>query len=187
MNPQHIPARVFLDSSILQTLQDYGEYIYDGAEIDDNDRIWSIPGGMENVDALRKIILVGGRSSLEFAVSSNSLREVADRKRYDYLQWALEMMQYWQGCLSAYEAGIEPLSGRGKALAARLDGTQFCYLGAKDAKLVRDAVLLECDVFLTMERKLPKNAAHLKRELGIEVLQPISYWRLLSPWIPLLY
>ena len=181
-----VPGRAFLDSSTLQTMQYYGEFIYDGGEIAKEDRIWSIPNGFCNVDALRQIMLVGRGSSLQLALSQNSLQEVLDRGRYDYLQWALEVLEYWEGCLASHEDGGYALSGRGVPLAAKLAGNGFGYLSGKDATLIRDAVLLECDVFLTMERKLPKNAAHLERELHIKVLQPLIYWDLLRPWAALL-
>jgi len=186
MSLGQIPGRAFLDSSTLQTLQDYGEFIYDGGEITQDDRIWSIPDGFQNVEALQQIMLIGRRGLLQLALSRNSLQEVLDRGRYDYLQWALEVLEYWESCLAAYEDGGAAFSGHGVALAAKLTENRFGYLGAKDARLIRDAVLLECDVFLTMERKLPKNAAHLERELGVKVVQPVGYWDLLGPWAALL-
>jgi hypothetical protein len=181
-----VPGRVFLDSSTLQTLQDYGEFIYDGGEISPRDKIWAIPNGIDNTEALRKIMLVGSRGSLQLAMSRNSLQEVLDRNRADYLQWALEMLDYWEGCLAAYEDRNSAFSGRGTELAAKLRKKMFGYLSIKDAKLIFDAVLLECDVFLTMEEKLPKNATHIEKELGIKVLQPIGCWELLRPWASLL-
>lgn len=36
--------------------------------------------------------------------------------------------------------------------------------------------------FLTMERRLPRNAEHIGRELGIEVFTPIRHWEMLRPW-----
>ncbi len=67
----------------------------------------------------------------------------------------------------------------------RLDETRFGYLSAKDKLLARDALALECDAFLTMERKLPKMADHIERELGLNVLRPPDYWALLEPWAAL--
>lgn len=181
-----IPARIFLDSSTLQTLQDYGEFIYDGGTIEQEDRIWSVPNGFENLQALRQVMLVGSRGSLQLAISQNSLKEVKDSKRYDYLQWAFEMLDYWEGCLASYEDNDSAFSGDGVILSAKLNENRFGYLSAKDSILIQDAILLECDVFLTMERKLPRNSVHLEKELGIKVLQPISYWELLKPWAALL-
>ena len=134
------------------------------------------------MEALRQIINVGRRGSLQRALSRNSVQEVLDRGRYNYLQWALEMLDYWESCLSAYEDSSTTFSGRGVALSAKLRGDRFGYLSTKDANLIRDAVLLECDVFLTMERKLPRSAAHIERELEIKVLQPIGlgYYHILG-------
>ena len=88
--------------------------------------------------------------------------------------------------MATYEDSGSAFSGRGIVLSAKLREKRFGYLSTKDATLIRDAVWLECDVFLTMERKLPKNSAHIEQELGIKVLQPIGYWDLLRPWAALL-
>lgn len=181
MSLEQFPGRVFLDSSTLQTLQDYGEYIYDGGEIAQVDRIWSIPDGVENLEALRQIMLVGYRGALQLVLSHNSLKEVSDRGSPKYLQWAFEMLDYWEGCIAGYKDSSSAFSGKGVLLCEKLQEHQFGYLSTKDAVLIKDAVLLECDVFLTMERRLPKNATHLEQNLGIKVLQPIGYWDLLRP------
>jgi len=181
-----IPGRIFLDSSTLQTLQDFGEYIYDGEEISPNNKIWMIPDGINNVEALRNIMLVGSRGSLQLAISHNSIQEVLDRGKFDYLTWALEVVDYWESCIYSYEGNSNAFSRQGLLLSAKLQENQFGYLSIKDAKLISDAIILECEVFLTMERKLPRNYAHIERELGIKVLQPIGYWNLLEPWAALL-
>lgn len=69
MTLQNFPSRIFLDSSTLQTLQDYGQTIYDGEEIPPHDRLWHIPKGIENIVALRKIMHVGARGALQLAIS----------------------------------------------------------------------------------------------------------------------
>jgi hypothetical protein len=38
---------------------------------------------------------------------------------------------------------------------------------------------------MTVERRLPRNAAHIERELGIVVLTPIIHWNMLRPWAAL--
>jgi len=186
MATDDVPGRVFLDTSTLQTLQDYGEYIYNGGEIARKNEIWLMPDGIKNLQGLRQIMLVGMRGSLQLALSRNSLQEVLDREDRNYLQWALEMLEYWENCLAAYKDDGSAFSDKGVALAEKLRENRFGYLSTKDAILIRDAVLLECDVFLTMERKLPKNAVQIEKELGIKVLQPIGYWDLLRPWTALL-
>lgn len=181
-----LPGRLFLDSSTLQTLHQYGEYIYDSGEIPPGDRVHSVANGVVNVEALRQIMLVGQRANFEIALSRNSLDEVLASRRHDYLQWALEALDYWETCLSAYrDPGAPPFSGRGPRLAAQVMSAEFGYLSLKDRCLLRDALLLECDAFLTMDRRLARNALHIHRELTLRVLEPAGYWELLRPWAPL--
>ncbi len=175
-----LPRRIFLDSSTLQTLQDYGEFIYDNCVPPETNKIYSIPDGFANVDALRAIMFVNQRANLEFALSHNSLDEVLARHNLDYLIWARNVLDYWESRLASYYPS--PVSGIGHEITKKLETSSFGYLGIKDRLLLRDAIALECQAFLTMERRLPKNKSHIKEHLGILILQPIDYWRLLEPW-----
>jgi len=183
---EELPGRLFLDSSVLQRLEKYGEFIYDGGSIDEDDRIWSVPGGVDNLEALRRIMFVGQRAMFELVLSSNSFREVEDSGQSSYLMWAHEVFCYWQEVLRDYdEHGISPFTGRGAELAWKLESPKFGYLGKKDSLLIRDAILLECDAFLTMDTKLERNGGHIERELRLNVMSPNGYWKLLEPWAAL--
>ena len=70
-------------------------------------------------------------------------------------------------------------------LLNKLASGAFGYLGAKDMLLLKDALSFGCETFMTMENCLPKNAAHIERELGIRVVTPAQYWELLRPWAKL--
>ena len=127
-----LPRRLFLDSSTLQRLESYGEFIYGGGRIDENDRIWSVPNGIDEIEALREIIFVGQRACFELVVSNNSFREVADSGRVSYLTWAHEVLGYWEGLLCNYaDYGVAPFSGRGEELARKLETANFGYMSAK--------------------------------------------------------
>jgi hypothetical protein len=171
-----LPSRIFLDSSTLQTLLTYGGFVWENEEVHQTDRLWSIPDGVQKLKALKNIFFVNERAGFEFALSENSLAEVSAKKDLQYLQWAYDVLDHWHTCLEE-----SPLFGADIYQAAKLDGGSFGYLGDKDRLLIKDAVLLECDAFLTMEQRLPKNAQHLQRELGLQVLTPIQHWDLLCP------
>lgn len=177
------PSRIFLDSSTLQTLEQYGAFIWDGEEISSEDRIRAIPNGTDNLQALRNIFFINNRANFEFALSKNSLIEVAAKNDKKYLQWAYEVLDHWQTSLDLFEN--KPTDNSRSTMAEKLDNPSFGYLGTGDKRLIQDAILLECDGFLTMERKLPRNAVCIKRELGIHVLTPILYWKILQPWAAL--
>jgi hypothetical protein len=176
-----LPSRIFLDSSTLQTLLTYGEFVWEGIEISNTDRLRSIPNGMQNLEALRNIFLVNERAGFEFALSENTLAEVAAKKDSQYFQWAHDVLDYWLICLQEAEDSF----GKDISLATKLDSSSFGYLGAGDRLLIKDTVALGCDAFLTMEQKLPKNSQHIHRKLGLQILTPIQHWNLLSPFASL--
>jgi hypothetical protein len=175
-----LPQRIFIDSCTVQTLQRYGEFIYDGGSIRANDVIHRIPDGLDNIDALRAICRVTSRALFQWIVSDASRQEAAAKGDAGHLQWLFEIDNYARAFLD--EVGASPQS---RALAARVAEPKFGYLGVGDRILLQDAIFFQCDSFLTMERKLPKNAAHIQRELGIRVLTPIGYWEMLRPWAAL--
>ena len=86
---ENLPKRTFMDSSVLQTLEDYGEYVYDGGELKYNFAILKTPNGLKNLDALRYIMEVAQRVNFEFALSKNSLNEVYVKHDFNYIQWAI--------------------------------------------------------------------------------------------------
>ena len=169
------PFRIFLDSNALQALHEHGGSVFEGEPFD--------PAGArsgadaDDVDALYNIFHPTFRDAFEFALSGNSMAEVAAGHDSPYLRWAFDVLDYWQTCL------IEGGPGQGWALRAaqRLDGPEFGYLSAKDRRLVRDTLLLECDTFLTIERALPRNAGHLHRRTGLQLVRPPELWARIRP------
>jgi len=175
-----IPRRIFLDSSVLQALQDYGGFLYENEPLTVTDRIHRDPKGIAKLEALRLIMQVAERTPFEFAVSSNSFVEVQRKGDPRYLQWAYEVLDHWLACLE--ESG-RPY-GNPETLAA-INSSSYGYLGEGDRALLSDAIALECDTFLAMENKLPKNAGAIERTLGLRVLSPIGMWEYLRPWAAL--
>jgi hypothetical protein len=175
-----LPRRIFLDSCAAQILGKYGGAIHEGEPIPEHDRIRRIPDGIANVEALASIFQVNERALFEWIVSDASLKEAFDKHDRLHMQWLFDIADHSAICLTSDGATAES-----EALAARLDGSQFGYLSVKDKILLRDAVILRCDAFLTVERKLPKNASHIECELGILVMTPVTHMDLLRPWAAL--
>ncbi len=177
---ESLPRRIFLDSCAAQTLRDYGGYIYEGEPIASGDRIRRVTDGIANIEALRNIFLVNERAQFEWIVSSGSLREAGEKNDPGHLQWLWDIADHSDVCLE----GSGPTS-ESEALAARLDERKFGYLSEKDRLLLRHAIILRCEAFLTVERRLPKNSLPIEREIGIRILTPITHWEMLRPWAAL--
>ena len=178
-----LPRRIFLDSSTIQDLHSYGGFIWDGERIPIEARIWSVPQGVENLEALKDIILVDQRAMFEFALSDNSLSEVRGKRDSSYLQWGYDLFDHWLSCLELYQS--DPIKGKNVQLASKLNGKHFGYLAEKDKRLIKDAILLECGAFMTMDHRLSKNGHHLEKNFGIKILTPVQFWEMLLPWAAL--
>lgn len=177
---EDIPQRIFLDSSVLQTLQDYGGFLYENEPLGPADPLNRDPNGIAKLDALRSIMQIAERAPFQFALSEASFEEVRARNDCAYLRWAYDILDHWMACLE--ESG-EPRGSPG-ALAA-IDTNAYGYLSAGDRRLLWDAIALDCDCFLTMETRLPRNSEHIQRTLGLRVLSPITMWEILRPWAAL--
>jgi hypothetical protein len=182
MNFEDLPRRIFLDSCTAQALRDYGAYIYEGEVIPECDRIHFVTDGAANIDSLRHIFQVNERALFEWIVSPGSLQEAHDKADPGHMQWLWDIADHARVCLEG-----DSVTKESEALAARLDESKFGYLSEKDKLLLREAVLLRCEAFLTMERRLPRNAPHVERELGILILilTPTTHWAMLQPWAAL--
>jgi hypothetical protein len=172
-----LPWRIFIDSCTVQTMRRYGEFIYDGGSISDSNKIHEISNGFENVVALRDICQVTSRALFQWIVSDASRQEARAKGDPDHLQWLYEVAHYARAFL--YETGPMPDSEAARGPSRR---TPVRLSRPRRPDTVAGAIFLQRDSFLTRERKLPKNAAHIECELGIRVLTPISYWERLRPW-----
>jgi hypothetical protein len=177
---ESLPRRIFLDSCTAQTLRTYGNYICEAQPIPASDSINHVTEGIANVEALRNIFLVNERAQFEWIVSRGSMQEARDKGDPGHMQWLWDIADHSEVCLE----GTGP-TAESEALAARLDEPKFGYLSGKDRLLLQHAIVLRCEAFLTMERRLPRNAGHIERELGIRVLTPIMHWEMLRPWAAL--
>src|SRR4051812_468751 len=120
---EDIPSRIFLDSSLLQNLQRYGEFIYENRELSPSDRIHRDSVGVAKLEALRWIMQVAQRAPFEFALSDNSFVEVERCGDRRYLQWAYDVLDHWHACLEASgEPQADPIA------LANIDSVAMNYL-----------------------------------------------------------
>jgi hypothetical protein len=178
-----VPRRLYLDSSTLQTIERYGEFIWENVEPDASDRAFGIPGFLDDLEALRFIFEVNERAMFDVVVSPSAITEVADKGDGRYLRWVLEVTSHWRERIRDYRG--RAFSGYGGRVAGMLDGPRFGYLSAKDKAVLREALVAECDAFVTMEKRLPKNGPHFVATTGMPLLRPPEFARMLMPWAAL--
>jgi hypothetical protein len=177
-----LPRRIFLDTSTLQAILRYGEFIWENVAPEPGDRAHAI-ALLPDLNALRCIFQVDQRAGFDIVVSESTYSDAAAKGERRYSAYAAEVRAHWLTRIEEYQG--QALQGHGNEVAARLDGSAFGYLSAKDKLLLRDALALECHAFLTLDRKLAKNAPNLQASLGIRVLLPTEHWELLRPWAAL--
>lgn len=174
-----IPERTYLDTSILQTLHSYGEFLYDNVCLSDADPLFRNPNGATNLSALRDIMTLEQRATFDFVVSDAVINEVTLRRNVCYVEYALDI-QRWSNSASG-----QPTTKA--ATPSPLDSPAMGFLGEGDRVLLREAVAYGCDAFLTMENKLPKNSFRIREVAGIEILSPKAFWDRVLPWAALFY
>lgn len=168
-----LPARIYLDTSTLHRLFDYGDVIWENAPFVPSQRARSVPGLAAELEALCLIFAVNRRAQFEFVVTAASLREVADRGHRPYTQWVRDVQATWL-IQSDGERGVVP--SRRERIGS---------VGAKDWALIADALDRGCDAFLTMDGPLVTQAPVIRRKTGLRVLRPTEHWALLKPWAAL--
>jgi len=191
---ESLPGRLLLDTSVLNLLQDEGEYIFEGQlpehiEEDDLNPDWG---------ALRHIFKVNERASFQFLVSPLTFAELANQKdmllSQRRLLWALDVLDVWLIMLE--ETGDREANGGTvrhrfkltpdlQELESRLMQIPDFRRDPFDRLLLVQYRMGNCDAFLTTdERTICRHKDELSA-LGINVLRPSEFWERLKPWAAL--
>jgi hypothetical protein len=173
-----LPRRIYLDTCTLQTMHDFDAVVFEDEPLDPSSHASKVEGLPEELEALRKIFAVNERAMFEFVITKTSLQEVQARDNRRYTQWVHDVRDPWL----VQSAGDEP-AGWGLTFYAR----RFGMISSADRILLQDALDFSCDAFMTVEKRLPRNAEHIERWTGLRVMRPTEYWDLLAPWAQLYY
>ncbi len=148
---EDIPRRMFLDSLTLQTLQTYGGFLYENEPLHASDRAYRDPKGVAKLEALR---LPSCRSRSARRLSSLIEEQLyrgraggatPDTSSGHMMCSRITELRVWR----SLESRVPNLT----ALVA-IGSHSYDYLGNGDRALLKDALALECDAFLTMEKQV---------------------------------
>lgn len=167
---------------MLQLVHDYGEFVWDWAPISPGSPILSRVGGVDVLSVIRNIFSVTQRAyDWQFIISDASQKEVNARGNASYSSWVEEVRANSDYLLQIEEQAY-PTHRHAELV---LEWKRIGYLGDGDRQLLADALRFGCDAFLTDDRRLARNAAHIKKQIEIEVMTPEEYWERLRPWAAL--
>jgi hypothetical protein len=170
---EQIPARVFLDTNVVNLIVKHAPVIF---EMEPQDP--SLPiGRRRDIEALTHVFAVGARACWELRVAAATLAEI-DRTMHEQLRqdlafYAMEML----------EAGTDE-SAHGGDLGRRLaDSTMLnCLPDRADRELLGNAIGLGCDAFVTADIRTIVSRRDALPDLPLRILTPIEWWAHIKPW-----
>jgi len=161
-----IPGAIFLDTSIVLYLEDYGEYIFDGALLEK-----PLPDQQRRqLTALRVLMALVDRAGLALAVSPEVIHEArAGRYVQDLAAFWDEMRREW----GIEERGLAPM-------------TVVATLPPKDQLVLAQAFRSGCEAILTNDIRWtkPKHRSAIAA-LGMKVYTPEELLEEVRPWLAL--
>lgn len=181
-----VPARIFLDTCTFQALADCGDFIFEGEgpprEGDYRPgmcpQVVHRPDGIDILSSLRNIFLFNDRAQFDWIVSSGSLDEVdagRDRYRSTYIR---DIVGHSLICLDE-----NPPSDLANMMMSYVTGPKCGFFSKKDRRLMAEAAAAECDVFLTIEKRLTRSSDAVLREIPLLITTPSGLWTLLEPHV----
>jgi hypothetical protein len=90
-----LPRRMYIDTSTLQTLYDFGGEIFGDDPFRPVGRAARVKGLGSEIEALRMIFAVNERAMFEFVVTETGLQEVHGRNQPRYTQWVHDVKDTW--------------------------------------------------------------------------------------------
>ena len=186
-----IPGRIFLDTNVLQYLQDFGEYIFDHyreseayfqaqkSKIKKGTRLFN------EIEALHDFFIGINRAHFEFALSPAVYEEVSASGDERFVQWFHDVWDHWEAVVSEYEnreAFLESAEMNYKK--AINDNSLLGSLSEKDKEIVLDAIRFDCDALLTVDRfaKDQNKKMYTFRNYGLMILIPVELMELIKPY-----
>lgn len=188
-----LPRRIFLDTNILQYLQDFGEFIFDHYQ--ENDDYLISPRGKEvpmgttiykEIEALRFLLLGIDRTNVEFAISENTFDEVQKKQDTNYRRWFFEMWDYWQNILREHRGKIPSKSVELRLEKFSNDRSLLGRLSKADSEIIRDAIFFDCHAILTAD-KFRALHEEVNDKYKLMILHPTDLLKLLQPFQALWY
>lgn len=187
---EDVPWRIFLDTNVLQYIQDFGEFVFDhcreheayfldskGNKITKDNRLYY------EILALEQIFLGIDRTNMEFALSETVLKEVIDKKDSAFYRWSYEVWDNWQTVVAEYEDNPFSRKAKKRYKQACHDKSLLGNLSKRDREIVLDSIRFDCDALLTVDRFADKNKQKfVYNKYTLKILTPTDLIEVLRPF-----
>ncbi len=173
---------LFLDTNMIQWLGRFGEAIFDNVLREGLRRRIKTRHGeqaLDELESMRRIAQIAQRGSLPIAVSERSVREFLRTsqpdKRHRLVVWADELISWWRANRVSLLGHDFDESAEVLALS---ESTRLDFLPDYDDRLlIAEAMVLGCDIFLTLDRKTILRFRRKVIPLGLEPMTPAEFVR----------
>ncbi|WP_293425948.1 hypothetical protein [Phreatobacter sp.] len=170
---EQIPARVFLDTNIVNLIIKYAPVIFEMERPNPATPL----NRSRDVEALMHVFAVGARANWTLRASAKTLEEVnrtlCETTRGSLSSYVLEMLEF------ATEE-----SRHGDDLGRRVAGSAFLNAlpDRSDRELLGNAIGLGCDAFVTADVRTIVSKRDRLPELPLRILTPTEWWSHVKPW-----
>jgi len=170
---EQIPARVFLDTSVINLIVKYAPMIF---EMEPQDPLTPLNRALE-IEALMHVFAIGARANWSLRASTKTLSEVNQTgcvcMRADLAGYVRELL-----ALATEESRYGDDLGRRIADSSLLSALR----DRSDRELLGNAIGLECDAFVTADVRTIVSKRDRLPDLPIRVLTPTEWWSHVKPW-----
>jgi len=187
---KRLPKRIFLDTNVLQYLQDFSEYIFDnhrenenyflsprGKRISRNDSLYN------EIVALKNVFLGIDRTNFEFALSETVFKEVAAKHDDAFYRWFCDVRAHWYSVMLAYQGHAFSKTAIERYQQASHDKSLLANLSITDRKIILDAIRFDCNALLTVDKFADKNKQIFTyTKYRLMILKPTDFIRILQPF-----
>jgi len=172
-----LPTRIFLDTSIINTLVKYAALIFEN-EPGDSDMDVTLA---EDVECLSHVFAAGSHAPWELVSSHAMLDELSQTRSVAVREALLDYGINFVDACHPNEAWVR------EDFSRRLLGSQLLEAlpDEMDRRLLAHSIVKDCDTFCTRDRITIISRRHLLPRMPVRILTPREWWGHLKPWMGL--
>jgi hypothetical protein len=169
-----LPARTFLDSSIVELFAFHGAWIVEGDRATISQARFA-HHEIADLNALRAIFAVNERANFQFITAEASTASLP--KNAPDVFWATQL-----SVISDELLAVDGPTAESRQRSQLVDGILSSRLASQHRVGLRYALLTRCDAYMTTDRALITQAAGLSSAAQLRLHTPATYWDQLEPW-----